>query len=241
MLRPLPGIRQPERIAAIYTSSPKEASPLAAVSWPDYLYYRDHNHVFSGLLGYTRLTFLVTGGHLPENVSGELASDNYFAVLGVPPQVGRVFVAGERGDVVVLSDRYWRERFQADPGAIGKTMTIGNHPFEIIGVAAAGFHGVLLDWGDRPQLWIPLEAYHDASSAFAGYDLAHLWQVGVLMINGRLKDGVSQAQAGAEIEVLRKNIDNGDPARAAQAEREGSGISVLPLTQFLIRHIGRGL
>ena len=83
-------------------------------SWPDYLYYRDQNHVFSGVLAYTRLTFLVSGGDLPENVSGELASDNYFGVLGAAPQLGRVFVAGERGDVVVLSDRYWRERFHAD-------------------------------------------------------------------------------------------------------------------------------
>jgi hypothetical protein len=61
------------------------------------LYYREHNHVFSGLLGDTRLTFLVTGGDLPENVSGELASDNNFSVLRATPQVGRVFVAGERG------------------------------------------------------------------------------------------------------------------------------------------------
>src|ERR1700691_2768445 len=76
LLRPLPGIRQPQRLAAIYTSSIREASPLAAVSWPDYLYYRQHNHVFSGMLAYTRLTFLVSGGDLPENVPGELASDN---------------------------------------------------------------------------------------------------------------------------------------------------------------------
>jgi predicted permease len=232
LLRPLPGIRQPDRIAAIYTSSPREASPLAGISWPDYLYYREHNHVFSGMLAYIRLTFLVSGGDLPENVPGELASDNYFDVLGAMPQLGRAFIAGERGDVVVLSDRYWRDRFHADPAVVGKTMTIGNHPFEIIGVAAAAFHGVLLDWGERPQFWIPMEAYHDASQVFAGFDMARAWQVGVAMLNARLKDGVGLAQARAEIEVLRKNIDSGDPERAEQREREGSGISVLPLARF---------
>jgi predicted permease len=232
LLRPLPGIRQTQRLAAIYTSNTREASPLAAVSWPDYLYYRQHNHVFSGMLAYTRLTFLVSGGDLPENVPGELASDNYFDLLGAAPQLGRVFIAGERGDVVVLSDRYWRDRFHADPAVVGKTMTIGNHSFEVIGVTAATFHGVLLDWGDRPQLWIPIEAYRDASSVFAGFDMARTWQIGIVMVNARLKDGVGLPQAAAEMEVLRKNIDSGDPARAAQREREGWGISILPLARF---------
>jgi predicted permease len=232
LLRPLPGIRQPSRIAAIYRNNARESSPLAAVSWPDYLYYRAHNHVFSGVLAYFRITLLVSGGDLPENVPGELASDNYFDVLGTPPQLGRIFVAGERDDVVVLSDRYWREHFHADSNVVGKTMTIGNHPFEIVGVAAAGFHGVLLDWGERPQLWIPIEAYHHASQLFANFDMERLWQAGIVMMNGRLKDGVSLAQAGAEIEVLRKNIDNGDSARAELRDREGWGISVLPLTRF---------
>jgi putative ABC transport system permease protein len=79
LLRPIPGIRQPSRIAVIYRKNARESSPV-------------------------RLTLLVSGGDLPENVPGELASDNYFDVLGTPPQLGRIFVAGERDDVVVLSD-----------------------------------------------------------------------------------------------------------------------------------------
>jgi len=111
-----------------------------------------------------------------------------------------VFVAGERGDVVVLSDRYWRERFQADRAVIGRTMTIRNHPFEIVGVAAKGLHGVLLDWGDRPQLWIPFEAYRDASSAFAGYDLARMDQAAAAaLLRGWSADGTGRRNRVLEL------------------------------------------
>ncbi|MEO7145157.1 MAG: ABC transporter permease [Bryobacteraceae bacterium] len=232
LLRPLPGIGQPQRIVSLY-SSLREQNLLTGTSWTDYLYYRDRNRVFSGVMAYVRFTFPVAAGGLTENLPGELASDNYFGVLGVVPRLGRGFAAGESGDVVIVGDRYWRQRLNADSKIIGRTMTIGNHPFEIIGVAPRGFHGVLLDWGERPQFWIPLLAYRDASPVLAGWsDVLRREDARMFMLNARLKNGIGLAQAAAEIGVLQSNIDAGDPARAARRTRQHWSMSVLPLTRF---------
>jgi len=96
-----------------------------------------------------------------ERVIGEAVSDDFFAVLGVVPSVGRLLVAGDDGlgsgqRIAVLSDRFWRTRFRADPAVVGRTIYYDEAPFTIVGVAMPGFDGVD---AERPvQVWIPLTA-----------------------------------------------------------------------------------
>src|SRR5262245_52900086 len=93
-----------------------------------------------------------------ERVIGEAVSEDFFAVLGVRPAVGRLFVAGDDGPgggqrVAVLSDRFWKKRFQADPAALGRTIYYDERPFTVVGVAVQGFDGV--DAERHVQVWIP--------------------------------------------------------------------------------------
>jgi predicted permease len=94
-----------------------------------------------------------------ERVTGEAVSDNFFAVLGVSPVAGRVFTDGDDNvaggaSVAVLSDRFWRTRFQSDPGVVGRTIYYDEAPFLVVGVAAKGFIGVD---AERPiDIWIPI-------------------------------------------------------------------------------------
>jgi predicted permease len=96
-----------------------------------------------------------------ERVSGEGVSEDFFTVLGVQPVVGRLFVAGDDGTeggqrIAVLSNRFWRTRFQADPAVVGRTIYYDEAPFTIVGVTMPGFDGVD---AERPvQVWIPLTA-----------------------------------------------------------------------------------
>jgi putative ABC transport system permease protein len=96
-----------------------------------------------------------------ERVIGEAVSDDFFAVLGVQPAVGRLFVAGDDGPgggqrIAVLSDRFWKTRFDADPAVVGRTIYYDESPFTVVGVAAPGFDGV--DAERHVQVWIPVTA-----------------------------------------------------------------------------------
>src|SRR5262245_55958119 len=95
-----------------------------------------------------------------ERVIGEAVSEDFFAVLGVQPAVGRLFVAGDDGPgggqrVAVLSDRFWKTRFDADQAVVGRTIYYDESPFTVVGVAK-GFDGV--DAERRVQVWIPVTA-----------------------------------------------------------------------------------
>ena len=238
LLKPLPAISQPERLVSLYHQSVRGADLLSSSSWPDYEYYRDQNHVFSSLAAYLRLPMLMRAGDRADSVSGELVSANYFQLLGVSAQLGRTFAADDgrapgESPVVVLSDRLWRERFQASPAAIGKTIFIGGHPFTVIGVARPEFRGVVLDWGERPDLWIPINMYREAVPALGRFDLLHNWGGHTLLVTGRLRDGVSLAQAEAEMRALSGRIDVDHPDRARIWKEDGLAWTVrtLPLAQ----------
>jgi len=98
-------------------------------------------------------------------VAGGLKAVPYFQVLGLRPQVGRFFTPGAnehaygQHDEVVLSDREWRVRFNADPRIVGQAITINRHPFTVIGVAPPDFAGIY--GGLAQSLWIPMSEILD--------------------------------------------------------------------------------
>ena len=128
-------------------------------SYPDYLDYRARNTTFSDIAAY-RLTMAgMSIGGAAEKCWNYEVSGNYFDMLGVQPQVGRLFHAKDEhgpnsAPLIVLSDTFWRTRFHADPLVIGTTVDLNKHPFTIIGVAPKSFHGTeLFFW---PDFWIPM-------------------------------------------------------------------------------------
>jgi hypothetical protein len=112
----------------------------------------------------------------------------FFAVLGVNPLLGRTITEEDDKDpVVVISHRYWRRRFAADPAIVGKTISLNGHPFTIVGVTPPEFFGAVV--GEAPELWAPMMMSEQISP---GYSIQHNQ---VYPILARLKPEVSEQQA----------------------------------------------
>ena len=158
LLRPLPGISQANELVDVHATEPGGSS-FHSFSYPEYLYFRDQNKVFDGLMAHTGMPLSMNAGAQPERVFGMIVSGNFFEVLGTRPAQGRFFLPEEdrtpgAQPVVVLSYGLWQQRFGADPGFVGKTITLNGHPFSVVGVAPEGFRGTRA--GLMPDLWVPL-------------------------------------------------------------------------------------
>ncbi|PYT77161.1 MAG: hypothetical protein DMG40_24415 [Acidobacteria bacterium] len=130
-------------------------------------------------------------------------TDNFFSVLGVAPQQGRLFAPGddhEGADIVVLSDRYWRSRFAADPAIVGQTILIDQLPFTVVGITPPKFSIYV---GGARDLWVPLHALDRLTPD------PNRWQAPFtswLLIAGRLRPGVSLEQAQAELDMIHRRL-----------------------------------
>jgi len=195
-------------------------------SYPVYREFQARNQVFSGLAAFVtyadRMLVEVDRAE-PELATPKLVSGDYFTVLGVPAADGRTF--GPQDDnpdappVAVLSYSYWERRFSRDPHAIGKTIVIRKSAqsavaIEIVGVARRGFFGEKV--GAAPEFWLPL-------STEASVDSRGSWlndrALSCLQMLGRLRPGVSEAQAQANINVLFRQVLTGYAGSQPAPER----------------------
>ena len=157
LLHPLSGVAQPDRLVAVETVTPNGS--FVPNSYPDYRDFRDHLKLVDGIAVSHPAFFSVGQQDHAERVWGELVSGNFFSVLGVKTALGRTFLPAEYGDkpgafpLVVISDRFWRSHFDADPGIAGKTIRVNQHELTIIGVATPDFHGSFA--GEAFDLWVP--------------------------------------------------------------------------------------
>jgi predicted permease len=206
MLQPLSGVRDPGRLAAIESVTPN--GEWVPNSYPDFIDFRDHLKQFDGIAVSHPSAFSVGREDHGERVWGELVSGNFFSVLGVQAETGRLFLPSEYGDapgaypVAVISDRYWRAHYGADPAIAGRTIRINQHELTIVGVAAPAFHGSMPVAAF--DVWVP----YMEQSALNG---VKLWMLrdrhdrNMLGI-GRLKQGVTFEQANAELKALAERM-----------------------------------
>jgi len=176
LLRPLP-FPESERLASLYFR--EGSSIFSSLSYPDYVYYRDHNDVFSGLAAYDGVDANLRFGDDMEAVSGEIVSANYFSVLGVSPILGRAFLAEEdvipgRDPVLMLGYGLWQRRFGGDSAMIGRQVSLNGVSFTVIGIAPPGFGGLQLDRKERPEFWVPTMMYPAAIPMGDEWDLERL-------------------------------------------------------------------
>jgi predicted permease len=235
ILRSLP-VRQPERLAVIARNPEK---PSTSFNYPDYVYIRDHNQSYSGVIacnsGGNGMAFAVPGekGASAEVVAGAHVSGNYFEVLGVGAAIGRVFTPADNvtegaHPYVVLSYDLWQRRFGGDRGAVGRAITLNGVRFTIVGVAARGFHGTWV--GISSDLFLPIVMMPAVNPPANGWNTRHWWWLNVF---GRLKPGATVQSATPEMNVLWQQILKADseykpaPAYAKDAERFNR-IVVLP-------------
>jgi predicted permease len=195
-------------------------------SWPTYTDVRDQAKSFSGLAAYDELLPASIGGKGEAlRVWGQATTANYFDVVLPGLAIGRGFAANEEhAQVIVLGDRLWKRLFASDPQIIGKVVKVSGHPYTVVGVAPPGYHGldVILD----PEFWVPLGNIaqlaplgDNAPKIDSKADRGNHW----IDIIGRLKPGVTSAEATAELQTLA-----GHYAKAYPATDKGNGFLLTP-------------
>ncbi|MGD0731304.1 MAG: ABC transporter permease [Terracidiphilus sp.] len=175
-------------------------------SYPMYKDLRDQNQVFSGILATDRISSVgVSWRNQAENKDGEIVSGNYFQLLGLRPEVGRLFTeqddtAKNANPVVVLSYGYWKARFAASRDVVGKTLLINGHPFTIIGVAPRNFDSAI--GGSKPGVFLPISMVEIAMPWMVPLDGLNSHQSIWLTLVARLKPGIAAPRAEAGLAPL---------------------------------------
>jgi predicted permease len=219
LLQPLSGVADPSRLVTLETVT--AGGDWVPNSYPDFIDFRDNLKLFAGIAVTHPNAFSVGSEERSERVWGELVSGNFFSVLGVKPEAGRLFLPSEYGDapgqypVAVISDRYWRAHFGADPRIIGTTIRINQHPITIVGVADPAFHGSIPVTAF--DLWVP----YMEQSVLNGVPLWMLRDRHDRNMLGiaRVRRGVTMAQARQELKTLanRMAVANADVSHGMSA------------------------
>ena len=180
------------------------------MSFPNYEDIRDQNDVFEQMTAVAFGGGILTGDDEPQQLTGFLVTHEYFGVLGVEPALGRFFLPEEDENpgthyVIVISHGLWDRQFGADPGIIGRKITINGVPFDVVGVAPEGFTGTLQ--GFQPDLfWTPFQTY-PAMLPINLRDWPENRRAGLMTtVVGRLKPGVSHAAADTAVRTIADRL-----------------------------------
>jgi putative ABC transport system permease protein len=224
LLRPLP-YPEPARLMNIMSTQPSHDIDRMTVSLEDYHDWKEQGRSFQAMAAYMRDTFALTGVGEPRQLKGARVSASFFDLLGVPPEKGRGFLPEEeqRGKhrVVVLGHALWQQQFGADPGLVGRSVTLNGADYTVVGVASSGFSYPEA----RVNLWVPLAlspGSPDRSSRF-------------LTVIGRLKPDVPLPSARAEMESIARRLEQ------TYVENQGVGIRLIPFRTELLGNVSASL
>ncbi len=217
VLHPLP-YPNLERIMALSEIVPKlgaerdlMVAPANALDW------REQDHAFEQIALYRPWNANLTGAHEPERIQACQVSANFFAVLGMTPVFGRAFSKAEEepaaSGVVIVSHGFWQRRLASDPNAAGRTISLDNRSYTIVGVMPAEF-----DYPLATDLWAPLSLSPQEKNQRAAH---------TLLVLGRLQPGVSVAEARAAMTIIARRLEKQYPQT-----NEGRSISVVPLREL---------
>src|ERR1700730_11838087 len=206
LVRPLP-YQDPSRIALIWEQFATQGLDRIPVSSPEYLDLEKEFQSGTGLAAFNYQTFNLGGGDVPERISGAVMSPSLFPLLGVEPIKGRTFAREEQGqghdDVIVISERLWKRRFNADPTFVGKSLLLNGRGYTVIGIMPAKFEFPIPLYGlqgnqfaERVDIWKPL--------AFTPEELKERGSRSYGLIT-RLRSDVSVAKAQAELDTIISN------------------------------------
>ena len=204
LLRPLSGVKDPQTLAAIYTSD-YSSGMYGASSYPDFVDYRNQADAFDDIAAYTSTTLNTTSDTEPAPLRGVLVTGNYFNVLGVNAQLGRTLQASDEeaanSNVIVISDGLWRRRYNSSSNVAGQTLSLDNKPYTIVGVLESSFRGLRLS--GVPDFWLPMSTASD-------YVTGGRNSRGIEMV-GRLKPGTTVNDAQAQLTTIAARLAQAYP------------------------------
>jgi len=212
--RTLPGVTRPNRLVT--------AETLA--SYPYIERYREQKDLVAGVAavenGVEFNVALPGQSGQPDRVYGQLVSPDYFTVLGMEPQRGRLLSADldKTGDTpaVVISDRYWRSHFNANPDVVGQTIRLNEQPAIVVGVTPSKFDGALTP--NPAELFVPLTV-PVAMAPELGDDVLHNRNLKAFQFIMRLAPGVTIESAESALDGITRRLDKDDPLAPPQADK----------------------
>ncbi|MHC4520074.1 MAG: ABC transporter permease [Planctomycetota bacterium] len=222
MLRACP-YKDPDRLVCIDETNLPERTKRNFTSLAGFRDWCEQQHVFEYLVGADQWTCIVRTPERAEKSKAMFVSEAFFTVLGAEPALGRTFLPEdyETGAqrVIVLSHDHWHHWFGGDPNAIGKTMTLNDQVFTVVGVLPEGFRWVFQSISCG--LWMPLslKGAEDGRRDHRG-----------LQAVARLKPGVSAEQAQAEMDVIAERL-----AQTYPETNKNRGILVVPISEDYAR------
>ena len=205
----------PDRLLLLFEANKQGWLPAPYLNFLD---WRQMNRSFEEMACFRAGRRVLLNGAGPQRVECKWVSANLFSTLGVTPALGRTFTSAEDGaggqPVVVLDHSFWRERYGANPDVIGRSLTVDGETFVVVGVAPAGFR-----FSEDSEMYFPIHP-----RAYQEFRYDH----NALKVIGRLRPGVTEAQAQADLKIVARRLEERYPK-----ENAGDGIAAIALTQWV--------
>lgn len=215
VLEPLSGVTDSAGLRVIFGET--SAGRDVGLSYPDYVYLRDHATSYTGLLAHRLAAVTLGRGRSAHPAFAETVTGNYFERLGVGAALGRTLQTSDesapgRPSAVVISNALWRRDFAADPAIVGKTLEINNKVLTIVGVTDPSYHGTIVSYD--VDLFVPLMIAPELGLNFGSAETTASGVLSdrsatVVYALGWLKPGVTMAQASAEAQAIWQDLSRG--------------------------------
>jgi predicted permease len=223
LLKPI-AAQDPDRLVFFMNTSPQGSGPAASPA--KFAHWRRQTSVVVDAAAFNDNLLNYDAGGVPEQLRGGRVSADFFRLFAAPVFRGRTYSAEEdrpKGrNVAVLSYGLWTRRFGSDPGIVGRSISLGGEPYDVIGILARGFDVAQWWGGPGPEVWIPFQLDPEST------DQGHYFQAA-----GRLKDGVTFEQAKARLQLSAQEFRGRFPT-ALQANQ---GFSVERMQEVLVRNV----
>ncbi len=208
LLRPLP-FPEPDKLVALFETNTQRGLVRGSHSYPNFMDVRAQTTVFERVASYHGSDYILTGRGEPARLQGLVATTDLFPLLGVQPLLGRMFLpeedkGSENGRVAILSEQLFRKRFNSDPSILNQAITLDGRPFTIVGVMPASFEFPIQN--EPVELWTTIAGDAAGEEPITAQRGAHFLQV-----IGRLKPGVTQEQAQAELTTIAARLEQQYP------------------------------
>ena len=232
ILRPLP-YADPQGLVMLWETSP--GTERRSVAPGNFVDWSEQNQTFTELGATFYGNFNLTGDGEPDRIDGATITSNFMHVLGAQPQLGRAFQGDDDQhqdrNLALISDSLWRRRFGAQPGIVGRSITIDEQPYTVIGVMGAGFQ-----FPERSELWVlgrnrgavPLSLLAQSPKN----DWVHERDAHFIRVIGRLKPGVTLSQAQSDIAGITRRLELEFPKTNG-----GLGSNVVPLHTQIVGEV----
>jgi predicted permease len=221
-----PGVSDPRSLLIIQGQT--STQPFGPMSYVEVGDYKTRSRAFSDIAAFPHSisSITLTAFGRSEQVVATQVSNNFFSVLGVTPRFGLLAFrdsAPNGADDVVVSSAFWK-KLGSDPGIVGTNLRLNDHPVTVVGVTPTSFGGMTLVW--EPQIWMSLKAAERimGSSPNLLTDRAQRW----LNPIGRLKQGVTRAQALADVRLVASQIERDYPERDKGRSATLTAVTVTP-------------